>query len=82
MNKINFDNKTRGSALSTVNSLASKLNFWQDNSAGEAHFDCKIEDLLYKPYALKSFDESMVREYLDMLEPDRSFVVYRSKKNA
>ena len=51
MNKINFDFLVAKGSVKTSNAYAKRLNSWTGLKTG----DCKIEDILYKPYGLTKF---------------------------
>ena len=43
--------------MSTSQKLASALNFWLDNPN-----DCKIEDILYKPYCVEESRPEIIKQ--------------------
>ena len=65
MSKINFDYLIAKSSVKTSNSYAKRLNSWTRPENG----DCKIEDILYKPYAYTKFRKEEIMQYLNLLTP-------------
>ena len=71
---LKFAFLTPKKAMSTANSLASRLNNW---AGGPDQSDCAIEDILYKPYAKNVFRRDEIMQYLNLLTPHSCYVIHR-----
>ena len=79
MSDINFEYLLRDSALSCSENQSDALSDWLDH---EGSLDCKIEELLYKPYAQRIWRPNEIKKYLDMMNPKNCFIIHQSKDYA
>ena len=62
--------------MSTSQKLASALNFWLDNPN-----DCKIDDILYKPYCVEEYRPEIIKQMFQLLTPENSYILFTAQSN-
>eukprot|EP00347_Sterkiella_histriomuscorum_P004511 403360183 len=73
MHQIDFDYKTKSSALNYAQSLAGRMLNIED--------DAEIPDMLWRPYAYERWSPEEIQSRLELMTPQNCFVIFQSKKN-
>ena len=70
MAQINFDYKTKSSAINYAQALSGRLTKTKEED---------VEDILWRPNSYEQWMPDEVQRRLDLLTPDKFWAVYQSK---